>query len=247
VRARETLHDSRVWCNVKHFRLLSRNDPCLQQLHLSKESESQTTPPLVQGVDNYLAVACVVEGGRMKIYADVMVSVRYRAWYRRYRYRPIPPSIGRYRYRSFTPHIYGWLRKTGSRNFYTPANRSPKWAEPPNPLFQIWSPRCITLPKRIREFARQLRQISTRKSASAPTKVKINVNINVNPSRLKSSLTESKEFLHIQRWFNSAKCHAVAPPGGRKRRICVYLFLQNVTTVVLIIHRDRVFNVNFGP
>jgi hypothetical protein len=40
---------------------------------------------------------------------------------------------------------------------------------------------------------------------------------------------------------------SVAPPGGRKRRICVYLFLQNVTTVVLIIHRDRVFNVNFGP
>jgi hypothetical protein len=48
----------------------------LQQLHLSKESESQTTPPLMQGVDNYLAVACVVEGGRMKIYADVMVLVK---------------------------------------------------------------------------------------------------------------------------------------------------------------------------
>jgi hypothetical protein len=62
MRARETIHDSCVWCNVKHFGLLGRNDPCLQQLHLSKESESQTTPPLVQGVDNYLVVACVVEG-----------------------------------------------------------------------------------------------------------------------------------------------------------------------------------------
>jgi hypothetical protein len=66
-------------------------------------------------------------------------------------------------------------------------------------IFQIWSPRRIIVPKRIREFARQLRQISTRKSAPAPTKVKINVNINVNQSkcnvnssRLKSSLKESK-------------------------------------------------------
>jgi hypothetical protein len=48
--------------------------------------------------------------------------------------------------------------------------------------------------------------------------------------------------LIIDEWVTT-----VAPPGGRKRRICVYLFLQNVTTVVLIIHRDRVFNVNFGP
>jgi hypothetical protein len=62
MRARETLHDFSVWRNAKHFRLLSHNDPCLQQLHLSKESESQTTPPLVQGVDNYLVVAWVVEG-----------------------------------------------------------------------------------------------------------------------------------------------------------------------------------------
>jgi hypothetical protein len=100
VRACETLHDSRVWCNVKHFRLFSHNDPCLQQLHLSKESESQTAPPLLQGVDNYLAVACVVEGGRMKIYADVMVSVRVSGLVSPIpipsdtsQYRPIPVSF----------------------------------------------------------------------------------------------------------------------------------------------------------
>jgi hypothetical protein len=107
VRARETLYDSRVWCNVKHFRLLSRNDPCLQQLHLSKESESQTTPPLMQGVDNYLAVACVVESGRMKIYADVMVSIRVSGLVSLIpilsdtsQYRLIPNT--QYRYRLFT-------------------------------------------------------------------------------------------------------------------------------------------------
>lgn len=88
VRACETLHDPRVWCNVTHSRLLSCKGFCLQQLNFSKEWEGQTTTLLVQGVENCLAVACEVLTSRYQS--------GYLVWYQWYRYRPIPPSIGGY-------------------------------------------------------------------------------------------------------------------------------------------------------